>query len=91
MGNIKPDSIVDLKFVLKNTGANKLFIGDFTTTCGCTKVLASKLEILQNDTFTIFGTIDTKGKIGNSVSVIMFKTNTIRKYPRLILKYFITP
>lgn len=96
--NILPDTLIDLgilksniknevHFIIKNSGNEKLFIRDFTTTCGCTSISTNKNDININDSCQLNATIDTEGKFGKNVSVLRFKANTKSKFHRIYLKY----
>ncbi len=75
-GKIKEGKIMDFNFKIKNTGANKLYVRNFASSCGCTTINNSKEDVEQSDSTEIYGKIDTKGKFGKSISVIRFLTNT---------------
>jgi hypothetical protein len=86
-GKVKEGEMKDYSFRIINKGTNTLYIRNFASSCGCTKINNSKEDISPNDSTIITVKIDTKGKLGKSISIVKFQSNTENDWSRLKLNY----
>ena len=89
LDTIYQDRTVDFKATIVNSGANRLFIRNIFSSCGCTQVKLSNDEINIDDTAFIIGKINTKGKKGRAISLIHFNANTVQKCHTLRVNYYV--
>lgn len=87
----KQDGVVSKNFEIKNTGGEKLIIGDITTSCGCTSAEINKKEISAAESAIVKVNFDPnfheepKGRFSRSVFV---PTNDPEN-PEIELKIFV--
>ncbi len=89
LGAVKQNDLLSFKFSIKNIGKNTLHVRNFSSSCGCTKIDITKGDIAENEFTVVSGTIDTKNKKGESLSMVNFEANTPFKKHNLRVKYLV--
>jgi mono/diheme cytochrome c family protein len=74
-GTVLQGRVVEHSFPFTNTGDADLVIGEVTTPCGCTAVVAGKTVIAPGESSTIDATYDSAARSGDVERVITVRSN----------------
>lgn len=74
-GEVQSGEIAEHGFVIKNTGNAVLMITSLTPSCSCTQAVMKESQILPGKEAELKVTLDTTGKSGEYLSLVMIVSN----------------
>lgn len=90
-GNVPSDTLLEVRFVLRNTGDYPLVVYYVNPDCSCTGYTLSKPVARPGDTLSIALRLSTRHKIGRQKLYTVVRANTAEQMYRLLLKADVTP
>lgn len=86
LGKIKKDNIITFNGFLRNIGSEKLYIKNYSASCGCTNFYIKNLKLDPLDSTEIKFSLKPE-QLGINKIYLKFEANTEQKNHRIIVDY----